>query len=320
MKKGIFTISLDFELFWGVRDHRTLENYGSNIRNVHNAVPRLLQLFEKYGMHCTWATVGFLFMKDKEELVAHLPPEFPGYLKKEYDPYSYIQQDHLDPVYHFAPALIDMIRKTPGQEIGTHTFSHFYTLERNTTLAQFREDLKTALQTAERSNIKITSIVFPRNQYSDEHINICKELGITVYRGNEESKVYRPLSRENENFMRRAVRFADTFVNLTGHHCHHLPSAAGIINVPASRFLRPYSSKFRLLDSLKFKRIRKSMEYAAATNSIYQLWWHPHNFGRFMDENFLFLEKILKVYQRLNSEQKMESLNLCEIYLRTKSP
>ena len=38
-----------------------------------------------------------------------------------------------------------------------------------------------------------------------------------------------------------------------------------------------------------------------------------------MDENFEFLEKLLNVYQQLNKEQKMESLNLLEIYQRTKN-
>lgn len=317
MRKGIFTISLDFELFWGVRDHRTLENYGSNIRNVHKVVPRLLQLFEKYGVHCTWATVGFLFMKSKEELLANLPAEFPQYVQKEYDPYGYIQRNELDPVYHFAPALIDMIKKIPGQEVGTHTFSHFYTLEKNTTLPQFREDLRSAIKVAKEKQVTITSIVFPRNQYSTGHISVCKEFGITVFRGNEVSRAYRPLSRAQENIFRRAVRFADTFINVTGHHCHPVPSNAEIIDIPASRFLRPFNPQFSFLDTLKFNRIKNSLKYAAQHGLIYQLWWHPHNFGSFLDENFSFLEKVLKVYSELNHQGKMESLNLSEIYLKT---
>jgi len=87
VSKGIFTISLDFELFWGVRDHRTLESYGENIRNVHLVVPRLLELFSKYKVHCTWATVGFLFFNEKKETISCLPAERPAYRKKEYDPY-----------------------------------------------------------------------------------------------------------------------------------------------------------------------------------------------------------------------------------------
>jgi hypothetical protein len=319
VSKGIFTISLDFELFWGVRDHRTLENYGENIRNVHKVVPRLLALFEKYNVHCTWATVGFLFFADKNELISHLPSALPDYQKKDYDPYPYIKQNDLDKIYHFAPALIELIKKTAGQEISTHTFCHFYTLEKNTTIEQFRSDLRAAISIAKEKGIETNSIVFPRNQYSDEHIKICLEEGIKIYRGNETSVAYKPLSRENETMLRKGLRFADTFSSITGHHCHPVPAAGDIINVPASRFLRPYDPKFKFFEGLKFKRIKGGLKFAALHGLIYQLWWHPHNFGKYMDENFDFLEKILDFYQQLNKEQKMESLNLFEIYQRTKN-
>ena len=320
MRKGIFTISLDFELFWGVRDHRTLEGYGGNIRNVHNVVPRLLELFTKYNVHGTWATVGFLFFKDKKELLNYLPASRPDYEKKEYDPYAYLEQNELENVYHFAPALIEQIKKTPGQEIGTHTFCHFYTLEKDTTVEQFQSDLQAAKRIANEKGITINSIVFPRNQYSEAHINACLQEGIKIYRGNELSSVYKPISRENENYFRRATRFGDAYINVTGHHCHPLPSPGEIINIPASRFLRPYTPKFKMLDGFKFGRIKGGLKFAAKHGLIYQLWWHPHNFGRYMDENFNFLEKVFKVYRQLEGEQKIESLNLMEIYQRTQNP
>jgi len=320
VSKGIFTISLDFELFWGVRDHRTLENYGENIRNVHKVVPRLLELFAKYNIHCTWATVGFLFFKDKNELLNYLPAIKPGYKQKEYDPYPYLEQNELENTYHFAPALIERIRKTQGQEIGTHTFCHFYTLEKNTTVEQFQSDLQAAKKIANKKGITINSIVFPRNQYSDGHINACLQEGIKIYRGNELSGAYKPISRENESIFRRAIRFGDAYVNVTGHHCHAIPARRNIINIPASRFLRPYNPKFKMFDGFKFRRIKQGIEFAAKQGLIYQLWWHPHNFGKYMDENFSFLEKVFKVYQELEAEQKIESLNLMEIYQRTKNP
>jgi len=319
LSKGIFTISLDFELFWGVRDHRTLENYGNNIRNVHQVVPRLLALFEKYDVHCTWATVGFLFFNDKKEMLSSLPASRPDYLQKEYDPYLYIEQNELETVYHFAPTLIQQIKKTKGQEIGTHTFCHFYTLERNTTVEQFRSDLQGAMKTAKERGVEIRSIVFPRNQYSDEHIKVCLEEGILIYRGNELSGAYKPVSRENESYTRRAVRFADAYMNVTGHHCHPVPAAGDIINIPASRFLRPYNPRFKMFDGLKLQRIKQGIKFAAKHGLIYQLWWHPHNFGRYIDENFKFLEQVLEFYWQLNEEGKIESQNLMEIYLRTKN-
>ena len=317
MSKGIFTISLDFELFWGVRDHRTLESYGENISNVHHVVPRLLELFSKYNVHCTWATVGYLFFNEKKEMLSYLPVERPTYKKKEYDPYPYLEQNELEKKYHFAPALIEQIKNTPGQEIGTHTFSHFYTLEKDTTIGQFQSDMRAAIAIAKEKGIEVKSIVFPRNQYSDEHIKACLVEGIKIYRGNELSGVYKPISRENENIGRKGIRFVDTYINITGHHCHSIPANSEIINVPASRFLRPYNPKFKMFDGLKLRRIRQGIEFAAKHRLIYQLWWHPHNFGKHMEENFDFLEKLLNVYQQLNKEQKMESLNLLEIYQRT---
>ncbi|NJO24766.1 MAG: hypothetical protein HC867_01725 [Bacteroidia bacterium] len=89
-----------------------------------------------------------------------------------------------------------------------------------------------------------------------------------------------------------------------------------IVNIQASRFLRPYQPVLNLGEGLKFRRIKKSMEYAAANNLIFHLWWHPHNFGSYTEKNFDFLEKVLAVYQRLNQEGKMESLNMFEIYQR----
>lgn len=320
MSKGIFTISLDFELFWGVRDHRTLENYGDNVRNVHNVVPRLLALFNKYDVHCTWATVGFLFFSDKTEMLAWLPKQRPEYVKKEYDPYSYLEQNELEKVYHFAPALIEQIKKAPGQEIGTHTFCHFYTLERNTTIDQFRSDLQAAIEIAKEKGVEIKSIVFPRNQYSDAHIKTCLEQGIIIYRGNASAGAYKPVSRENENIVRKGIRFADAYMNLTGHQCHAMPAANAIVNIPASRFLRPYKPGLKIFDGLKLRRIKQGIKFAAKHGLIYQLWWHPHNFGKYMDENFNFLEEVFKYYHQLNQEGKIESLNLLEIYSRAQNP
>ena len=47
MKTGKFVISLDFELMWGVRDKRTINDYGQNILNVHQVIPQTLELFRK---------------------------------------------------------------------------------------------------------------------------------------------------------------------------------------------------------------------------------------------------------------------------------
>jgi peptidoglycan/xylan/chitin deacetylase (PgdA/CDA1 family) len=61
LETGLFVLSLDFELLWGVRDKRMIESYGENIRGVRQVIPGLLRLFSQYGIHATFATVGFYF-------------------------------------------------------------------------------------------------------------------------------------------------------------------------------------------------------------------------------------------------------------------
>ena len=70
---GQFVISLDFELLWGVRDHADRQAYGQNVLGARDAVPRMLERFAARGIRATWATVGFLFCKTKDELIASLP-------------------------------------------------------------------------------------------------------------------------------------------------------------------------------------------------------------------------------------------------------
>jgi hypothetical protein len=49
---GAFVLSLDFELLWGVRDKRTVADYGSNILGVRRVVPALLDLFTQRHIAC----------------------------------------------------------------------------------------------------------------------------------------------------------------------------------------------------------------------------------------------------------------------------
>ena len=54
---GTLIVSLDFELFWGMLDVCPLEKYQDHVLGGRKAIPGLLALFQKYGIHATWATV-----------------------------------------------------------------------------------------------------------------------------------------------------------------------------------------------------------------------------------------------------------------------
>ncbi len=315
---GIFTISLDFELYWGVRDHRDLQQYGDTLLGARKAIPELLALFKSYELHATWATVGLLFLKDKDELGRCLPALWPNYEQKELSPYIGLQEignNETNDPYHYGAALIRQIQATPHQELGSHTFSHYYCLEKGQSLQAFEEDLDAAVNVAQSKGVHLKSIVFPRNQYAQNYIEVCQEKGFSNFRGNENSWLYAPRSRSQESIVRRAFRLADTYVNISGNHTYELKQLRKSFpyNVPSSRFLRPYSSRLRLLEPLKLKRITKAMTKAAKNRQLFHLWWHPHNFGQNLEENLTALQKIAEHYQQLKNDYNMISCNMGEV-------
>ena len=317
--KSIFTISLDFELHWGVSDWHTVESYGVNLRNTRRAIHRMLELYKQYNIHVTWATVGMLFCHTKKDFFKFVPENMrPGYDVKSFSNYKVAESagdNETEDPYHFASSMIKIIRDAPGQEIGTHTFSHYYTLETGQTTEHFRADLEAAIQVAGEYGIKLKSIVFPRMQYDDSYIEVCRQVGIRYYRGSQPVTEYAPVSRLLETRKRRMTRFLDSYINFKGQHLYPLKELVNQslpVNVPQSLFLRPWTAKLQMFDFMKLRRIKKQMTAAAKKNALYHLWWHPHNFGNNVEKNCQFLENILKHYQYLSKKYGMVSLNMEE--------
>ena len=315
-KKGHFIISLDFEKLWGVRDKRTINDYGNDIKNVSIVIERTLELFEKFHVKATFSTVGLLFAESKDEILEHCPALKPSYDDMNLSPYNghfelVKPKSSIDP-YHYAPDSILLI-KSYNQDIGTHTFSHYYCMEKGQTKQQFRADIISALNIAKKYNIEQSSIVFPRNNVNIEYLNVLNELGIKSYRGNLDHWAYEILKQHNHKIKaQRLYRLLDSYINLSGYNTHDLNQSIPFIpvNIPASRFLRPYSNKLRFLEPLKQKRIKSSMTHAAKYGEMYHLWWHPHNFGSNMEQNFQGLEDILKHFKFLSETYDYKSASM----------
>lgn len=315
-QKGAFAISLDFELYWGVRDKRSIQQYKNNLQGVHEAIPQLLHLFEKYNIHATWAIVGFLFYKNIKELKIDIPNSLPNYLNEKLSPYKQMNQlSMIDPDFLFASELINQIIALPGQEIGSHTFSHYYCLESGQSIDDFYEDLIASKKIAARNNIEIKSLVFPRNQWNSKYLSVLNMLNIKCFRGNEIGWMYRASKDESQHNFKRAFRLLDAYFNISGHNVYNFEECIKEkpYNFPSSRYLRPYSKSLSFFDKWKLNRIKRSMTYAAKNNRIFHLWWHPHNFGVNIDENIKFLSQIILHFQVLKDKYGMESLNMGEL-------
>lgn len=296
-------------------DKVSVENYKDNILGVRKALPEILRIFEDYQIFATWATVGFLFAENRSELMDNIPQTAPNYKHTELSSYEHMKKigrNELDDPYHFGSSLIDLIQKTAYQEIGSHTFSHYYCLEDGQTKKDFEEDLKAFIRITKGA--EVSSIVFPRNQVNEEYCDSCISYGIKVYRGTEKAKIYSAATEEEKTELKyRALRLADSYFNIFGHNTYRQEAVEfkkGLVNLPASRFLRPYFNKLRFLEKMKMKRILDDMTYAAKNKEIYHLWWHPHNSGNNIEENLKQIELIAKHYKFLNENYDWESSNM----------
>lgn len=316
--KGTLVISLDFELMWGIIDVLTKDGYGqTHVKQVPEVVTRMISLFEKYDVHATFATVGMIMYPNAKTLLADVPQVHPSYRQPVMSPYENDYIPHITPeeeCLFFQPEVVKEICKHRGMEIGTHTYCHYYCWSEGQTVEQFDADIKKAVEVAGRNGIELNSIVFPRNQVSDEHLRICAQNGIISYRGNA-LKYFDEPKNKFEAIKNRICRLLDAYMNVGGMTSipyDKLERREGMLNVCASRMLRPYSPKLSFLEGLRLRRIKNEMIYAAKKGEMYHLWWHPHNFGASMEDNLRFLEKVLRIYTDCNKQYDMQSKTMFE--------
>lgn len=309
---SIFLVSLDFEFFWGVSESRTVSEYGRNILGEWEAVPELLKLFDKYGINATWATVGMLMCRDYRQWKEIAPRCLPEYKNKKLSNYKIDAIVKDNPRIFFGRPLVQRILETPGQEIGGHSYSHFYCSESGVNPEQFSADLECARYIADDIGVSLRSFVFPRNQSSNEYVKVLGEHGYMSYRGNPDSWIYKNGHEVDFGYLGRCIRGVDSYFSFADISNKEIKINEGLFNCKASLFLRPYSRKFSVVEQIRLRRIKKAMLAAAINNELFHLWWHPHNFGVNLDLNIAFLEEILVFFRELNEKYGMVSLTMSD--------
>jgi peptidoglycan/xylan/chitin deacetylase (PgdA/CDA1 family) len=317
-RPGALVISLDFELHWGLRDHvaRDQALYG-RLPDARRAVVQMLEVFEARNIRATWATVGLLFASTRDEVEAVAPRERPTYRRAELNPYVEaigIDEEH-DPE-HLAGSLVELIGASAGQEVASHTFSHYYCLEDGQSEATFRADLAAAQAMALRRGLELTSLVLPRNQWNPAYTAAVLDLGFRCIRGPQRSWGHRARRPDKQNMLHRGARMAETYVGVsppptTDWSDILLPS--GLCDVPASAFLRPYRPERSRLEPLRMARLRSGLRHAAHNGRVFHLWWHPHNFSQYRSQNFAALELVLDEFDRLATAEGMQSLTMADV-------
>ena len=320
-RPGALVISLDFEQAWGARDHMGPDDAQyHHLAAARRVVTDLVSVFGARNVRATWATVGFLFASTRSELTGHMPVDRPTYTLPELDPYveTIGANEDADPE-HLAGSLVEMISASVGQEVGSHTFSHFYCLERGQNEVAFRADLAAAQSIAHWRGLELTSLVLPRNQWNPAYSDAVLDSGFRCIRGPQPTRGHRAARGDGHRLLRRTARLADTYAGFSPPPTtswDEVLQPSGLCDVPASAFLRPFEPGRRRLEPLRLARLRSGLRHAARHGRIFHLWWHPQNFAQHQSENFAVLERLLDEFDRLATAEGMESLNMADVTAR----
>jgi peptidoglycan/xylan/chitin deacetylase (PgdA/CDA1 family) len=321
---GRFVISLDFELMWGVRDRRSIAQYADAIMGGRRAIIRMLELFDARRIRATWATVGLLFARSRDEMLDYAPSQLPKYDDPALSPFPFIEygigRDESEDPLHFGRSLVDRIKDCEGQELATHTYSHFLCLEPGASEEAFSADLRAARAIARHADVDISTIVFPRNQYAATHLRACVESGITLYRSAQPGFIYRPTNGHGNTKLIRALRLLDSVLPVSfGNISARSAQRETLTSVTASRFLRFSRDENSAYAKLHIRRVKHEMTSAAQTGAIFHLWWHPHNMGRHPDAAMAQLETLLHHFDHLQRKYGWQSGNMRDVFLGNES-
>lgn len=293
------------------------EDVADRFKKVETVVNKMLQLFEKYEIHASWAVVGLLGHSSLEDLIAKNKSAQISYSHKNFSVFPITYDNYKDIPFEILTGLneVKRILKTPHQELSSHTFAHYYTLEEGQTETEFKADLASMTAFGNELGHTFRSIIFPRNQINPSYLKILNESKYVAFRGNQDNKDWANSSFLNETKTQKVRRVLDAYFSISKTKVYKiadLSSVSGLVNIPASRFLRPNRGK-SLWEKRKLKRVKEEMTEAAINGTIYHLWWHPHNFTFEPEMSLIQLEEILKHYQNLNKAYEFISLNMGEI-------
>lgn len=316
-KRGTFIVSIDCEMLWGMRDHATKQSLtGSYVLVGHNTMLKILELFKKYNIHATWAFVGLCLLESKKQIYELAPQNKPTYCIKRLSNYEYIDNDYIDKdgpdPHYYSGDMASIIAKTPGQEIGTHTFSHYYCWEEGQTASQFKEDLACSIKVSkEKLGISPKTIVFPRNQVNKKYLEILKSAGIERYRGRQRLKSTRKTLLGKVE--RAVLRFLTIPAYMSTYDLKKIDRYILPMNIPGTFMFETYNGKRKFLIKRGLRVMKNVMTLSAIRGKTVHMYFHPHNFGCYTEENLAYLEELLQHYTYLNKKYGFQSINMREV-------
>lgn len=291
LRRGIFTISLDFELIWGTLDkpkHTRFRRLCAIERE--EVIDRLLELFVKHRVSATWCTVGHLFLdQSRDRGVRSCGP---------------------DASLFYGRDLVDKIHEcVVPQEIGSHSFTHRIFDDPSCTRSIANEELTKSTKAARDYGLRMTSFAFPRNRIA--HVDLLPRHGFTAFRGQDERWYARTGERR---WFHRAGHLVDMFCATTPAAVLPIWHEEGVWEIPGSMLFTPSHGLRRIVPAAaRVHRARKGLTKAADTKRIFHLWFHPTDLVVRKNAMFEGLRQILEYASELREAGKISVLPMSGI-------
>lgn len=311
--RGVFTLSLDFELVWGSRD--LAPDIGTLTRAAiltrDSAFGPLLALLRARGIVATWATVGHLFLGEARHVDGVLHPDLvppthawwprpwldgvPGGTEAEHPSF-------------YGRSLVLQLRDA-GQEVGSHSFTHPIFGDPGCSAATAESEVARCVREAEALGIRLRSFVFPRNKSG--HVDVLARHGFTVWRGAE------PARHGLSGKAARLAHLADVARAATPATVQPFRDEHGLVCYPASATLLPVDGVRRLIPiRQRVRRCVRGLDLAAADRRAFHLYFHPINLAGAPSAMLAAVGSILDHACRLRDAGRIDILSMGEVAAR----
>ena len=230
LERGVFTISLDFELIWGTLDLFGPDKFRRDCEiERESVIDRLLALFAEFDVAATWCILGHLFLDGCVPVRGHKHPEiFPprhSWLSGDWFAHDPCTGPDGDRIF-YGRELVEKIKACPvPQEIGSHSFSHVIFGDSGCLRATAESEIRECVRLAAQQGLALHSFAFPRNEVG--YLDVLRQHGFWCYRGPE------PNWYENPSvppLLRRILRLTAVLTAASPQwYCHSLlPKGCGI--------------------------------------------------------------------------------------------
>lgn len=264
---GTFIISFDCEGKWGMADHLSPSDHAAlTDRSLDQVYCDLAAMLDRYAAPATFAFVMALLLDQDER------DEFAELLRPTHEGDDWmghvVREQARGPLGWFQPSTFDHVSKSGLHETACHGFSHRSLGEGEISVEAARKDIGAAIAVAERKQVTLETMVFPRNRVGN--LATLKEMGFIGYRTRKTRHSLLPT---------KLADLVEEFDMSASAQARDGPSALGLVPIPHGHFFNWRHGKRRLVPpAITVRRWTAMIDDAAASDGVAHLWMHPHNF------------------------------------------